>query len=171
MVIIVFGLPGSGKTYFATALAARLKAVYISSDQLRRTIIRDIGYTPEEKAAVYAEMLRRTQDTVLRENADVVLDATFHLAATRRLFKSGLEEAAQLYFIEVTASEQLIRQRLLQPREDSDADIHVYHLLAESWQPEEEEHLTLWSQQDNLEEMLRQTLHHLNIVYDQPGRP
>jgi len=41
MVIIVFGLPGSGKTWFAKTLAARIKAVYISTDQLRNSLIRD----------------------------------------------------------------------------------------------------------------------------------
>lgn len=170
MVIIVFGLPGSGKTYFAKALAARLKATYLGSDQLRTTIIRDIEYTPEEKAAVYTEMLRRTKDAIRRENADVVLDGTFYQENIRRLFKAGLEDLAQLYLIEVTADEELITDRLQRPREDSNADIEVYRQLAAGWQPEQDDHLILESRQDNLEEMLRETMHHLNVVYDEPGR-
>jgi len=171
MVIIVFGLPGSGKTWFAKTLAARIKAVYISTDQLRNSLIRDIGYTPEEKTAVYSEMLRRTQDLILRENADVVLDGTFSQTASRRLFRSALETDTPLFFVEITADDELIRQRLQHPREDSNAGVEVYEQLAADWQPENDEHLVLRSGQDNLEDMLRQAMHHLNIIYDKNQNP
>jgi len=35
MIIIVFGLPGSGKSYFASKLAERINARYINSDVIR----------------------------------------------------------------------------------------------------------------------------------------
>ena len=38
MVVIVFGLPGSGKSYFASRLAGIISADYINSDRVRREI-------------------------------------------------------------------------------------------------------------------------------------
>jgi predicted kinase len=45
MTVIVFGLPGSGKSYFATRLAELLNASYISSDQLRMQLYAKRTYT------------------------------------------------------------------------------------------------------------------------------
>ncbi|WP_431209569.1 universal stress protein [Puia sp. P3] len=123
------------------------------------------------KTVVYSEMLRKTLDAIHRENADVVLDGTFYQTAIRRRFKAGLEDETPLYFIEITADQELIRQRLQRPREDSRADARVYEQLAAGWQPEEEEHLILESRQNNLGDMLRQAMHHLNIVFDQKQNP
>lgn len=166
MVVIVFGLPGSGKSYFAEKLAGRLQAVYINSDKVRRRVIRDIEYSAAEKSTVYEQMLRIAQEAVEREHDDVVLDGTFCQGETRRQFKAGLEDDADLKLIEIKAREELIRQRLAVPREDSDADLGVYELIKAQWEPEEDDHLILWSQQDNLEEMVKVAMQYLNVVYD-----
>lgn len=166
MVIIVFGLPGSGKSTLAKALAGHLKAAYLSSDRIRRSLIRDIEYTPEEKSAVYDRMLQLTTDAVSRNNDDVVVDATFQLAAHREQFKAALAAETPLYFIEVRALESVIRERLAVPREDSDADFTVYQKISAEWEPEQGDHLILWSESANLTEMLRQALNYVNTIYD-----
>lgn len=79
---MVFGLPGSGKSYFASRVAHMLNATYISSDKVRKELFAVSSYSPEEKTLVYDEMLRRTIQ-VAEHNKDVVSDATF----TRRLPK------------------------------------------------------------------------------------
>jgi len=166
MVIIVFGLPGSGKSTLARALAGYLKASYLSSDRIRRSLIRDIEYTPEEKSAVYDRMLQLTTEAVIGKNDDVVVDATFQLASHRQAFKAALAAETSLYFIEVRAREPLIRDRLATPREDSDADFAVYQKISAEWEPESEEHLVVWSESANLPEMLHLALNYLNIIYD-----
>lgn len=171
MVIIVFGLPGSGKSYFAEELAGRLKAIYVSSDRVRKNLIRDIDYSPEERSAVYDKMLQLTKDAVLREDADVVLDGTFPLDRHRRLFDQALEQCTDVHFIEITAPKDLVAERLAKPRQDSDADLVVYDRLKKEWEPEEKQHLVLCSELDNLEAMLEVSMNHLHIVHDNPGRP
>jgi len=166
MVILVFGLPGSGKTTLAAELAGRLKALYLSSDRLRKEMIRDISYAPEEKSAVYDRMLGIAKEAVVRHDDDVVVDATFHRAEERRLFREALSGETVLYLIEVCAKEELIRERLSAPRVDSDADFAVYEKIGAEWEPEESGHLVLWSERDNLEAMVHAAMDYINIVYE-----
>jgi predicted kinase len=167
MVILVFGLPGSGKTTLAAELAGRIKALYLSSDRVRKEMIRDISYAPEEKAAVYDRMLGLAREAVVRRDDDVVVDATFHREEERRLFRKSLDGETAVFVIEVRAKEELIRERLAAPREDSDADFGVYEKIRAEWEPEADEHLVLWSERDNLEEMVHRAMDYINIVYEQ----
>jgi len=171
MVIIVFGLPGSGKTTLAETLAGRLKALYLSSDRVRKELIRDIDYTPEEKSAVYGRMLELAVEAVVRRDDDVVVDGTFHLARERDLFRLALSGETEVYFIEIRAEEELIRERLATSRADSDADLDVYRMIGGSWEPEDSEHLILWSESDNLEELVRQVMDHIHILYEALPHP
>lgn len=59
MVVLVMGLPGSGKSYLARRLAELIGATYISSDRVRRDLFPAARYTAEEKAGVYEEMQTR----------------------------------------------------------------------------------------------------------------
>jgi predicted kinase len=125
MMIIVFGLPGSGKSYFASRLADKINADYINSDKLRRMMIDKRTYTANEKLAVYDEMLKQALEAG-KKRTNIVLDATFYKNAIRKIFIGGVENGADIRFIEVRADESLIRERLKKPREYSEADFEVY---------------------------------------------
>ncbi len=158
VVIAVFGLPGSGKSYFAERLANILGGEYISSDRLRREMFADRHYTPEEKARVYREMIRKMQDAIrLKKNA--VLDATFHKRDARDLITSGTEQ--NVFFIEIRADEATIEQRLKEDRPYSEADFGVYQLVKNEWEPMEEDHLVLLSADENVETMLSKAVQYL----------
>lgn len=171
MVILVFGLPGSGKTTLAAELAGRLKALYLSSDRVRKDMIRDISYTPEEKLAVYERMVELAREAVVRRDDDVVVDATFHLQEERRLFSQLLGGETALFKIEIRAKEELIRERLEVPREDSAADFGVYKKIQAEWEPEASEHLVLWSERSNLEDMVHEAMDYMHIVYEPISHP
>lgn len=57
MVVIVIGLPGSGKSFFASQLAQLINADYINSDQVRKTMMPPGHYSQQEKHSVYSQML------------------------------------------------------------------------------------------------------------------
>lgn len=46
MIFIVFGLPGSGKSYFASHLAEMKNAQYINFDRLERTCMKNEHIQP-----------------------------------------------------------------------------------------------------------------------------
>jgi predicted kinase len=49
MIVIVFGLPGSGKTHFASWFANLINAEYINSDRLRKQRTAPAKYPEKEK--------------------------------------------------------------------------------------------------------------------------
>jgi predicted kinase len=77
MIVIVFGLPGSGKSYFASRLAKAINARYVNSDKVRKENFEKRIYSDQEKKAVYDKMLEQMKESV-KQKKNLVLDATFH---------------------------------------------------------------------------------------------
>jgi len=161
MVIIVFGLPGSGKSYLASRLAEMLHAEYVNSDHLRKEIFQKRSYSDREKAFVYDAMLKKMKEAIT-QNQSVVLDATFYKDETRKLFIQETKEKTNIFFIEVTTSEGLTRQRLNKERPDSEADFRAYQLIKQQWEPFNESHLVLESTDDNIDDMLQKAAQYVN---------
>lgn len=90
-----------------------------------------------------------------------MLDATFHKKATRQLFVQGIGKDTRLVFIEMIASEDLVRKRLKKVRTESEADIDVYKKIGELWEPLDARHLTLESANNNIDHMLQKALEYL----------
>jgi uncharacterized protein len=92
--ILVGGGPGTGKTTLSRALAEAIGAQVISTDDVRRElqqsgaitgVVGELGaglYTPENKAAVYDEVLRRARSS-LSSGRSVILDGTWSDAYQR----------------------------------------------------------------------------------------
>lgn len=160
MVVIVLGLPGSGKSYFASRLAEAIGADYINSDQVRKEMFPRRTYSEHEKKAVYQALLEKMK-TAMKLNQDIVLDATFHTEDNRQLFIRQVKGKAGLFFIEITANPDLIRQRLTRERLFSEANFEVYELIRQQWQPLKEPHLTLESTDENIDYMLETAVNYL----------
>ena len=162
MVIVVFGLPGSGKSYFATRLAAAMNAKYVSTDELRLSLFPIRTYSDAEKESVYHEMLNIMKGCIL-EKKPVVLDGTFYKESLRIKFEEALKELHEKpIYIEVTATEEIIEERLKKPRVNSEADINVYRKLKASAEPFLEDHLILDSSNDTIETMLHKAIHYID---------
>lgn len=152
--VIVSGLPGSGKSYFASRLAQKTGARYINSDLVRREIDARGQYAFEDKLTVYEEMARRVSYEIRQGNA-VIADATFFREDMRNLFVTLAKLLHEkVCFIEIVANEELIKERLRQPRLDSEADFSVYELVQSQHERQKEERLVLESGNDNIEDML-----------------
>ena len=152
MIAIVFGLPGSGKSFFAKQFAAHINAEHVSSDKLRKEMLKAITYSDNEKQSVYNEMLKRIKD-LMKHNKNAVVDATFNREKFRKQF---MHEVPESIFIEVKADETVVKKRLQRKRTDSEADFEVYKKIKDDWEPMLEDHLILQSTDNNIEGMLRQ---------------
>lgn len=162
MLIIVFGLPGSGKSYFARHLAQKTGAIYLSSDALRRKLFQHPSYSPEEKEMVYEELLNRANKGLIQKE-NVVIDATFHQSARRQKVEElAAKMKVKTHWIKVYADEETLKNRLSQPRPDSDADWMIYQKIKAAFEPLEAEHIELQSTDNNLEEMLDKALKYLH---------
>jgi predicted kinase len=162
VIVIVFGLPGSGKSCLATNLAEMIKADYINSDQVRRTMFTVRTYSAREKLSVYNKMLVQMRNAV-QQHKNLVLDATFYTNDIRKKFLDAAEGIDDIIFVEVRAEESLIRERLKRPRKDSEADFGVYRKIKKQWEPLDKDHLILQSTDDNITEMLERTAAYLHL--------
>jgi predicted kinase len=162
MIIIVSGLPGSGKSYFAEHLAASLDSIYINSDQVRHALQKSGQYSFEDKLVVYMHMLVQAKQA-LEHNRDVVIDATFYHHTMREMFlRLAYGYNTPFRVIEVIADENLIRERLSIPRKFSEADYSVYEKIREDFEEITMPHLTVQSTNDNLESMLNVAINYIN---------
>ncbi|MEO8413210.1 MAG: AAA family ATPase [Ginsengibacter sp.] len=170
MVIIVFGLPGSGKSYFAGRLAKMISAGYLSSDRIRKEMYKKRTYSDAEKEAVYKEMLTKMKKAV-HENRHVVLDGTFHKSETRKVFIEAMKNKSGVEFIEVETGENIARERLKKSRTYSEADFEIYKIIRDHFDPLTEPHLLLQSTNNNIENMLQQATFYLKWKHDNtPGK-
>lgn len=154
MIIIIFGLPGSGKSYFAAKLAKKLKAKYVSSDIIRSHLFILKDYTLEEKKKVYSEMVKEMEKAI-QQNANIILDATFYKKSIRNMMSEAAKQyERRIIFIEVWADEKIIKERMKGKRQYSDADYSVYLHIKEVFEPMIKDHLVLHSTQENIDKMM-----------------
>jgi len=162
MLIMVMGLPGSGKSYFAKKLAEKLEAVYISSDTIRNKMGLRGKYMLNDKTYVYQQMTKAALDCI-QNKQNAILDATFYLNRFREMIYSlSKDEECPLFLIMVNADEHVIQQRLSVPRKDSEADHQVYLKIKDQFEPLERPFLLLNSTNENLEEILLKANQYIN---------
>jgi predicted kinase len=77
MIIVVFGLPGSGKSYFARHLQKKIDASFLNTDMIREELNIKGRYGEETKQRVYDEIKKRTTYH-LEMGRNVLVDGTFH---------------------------------------------------------------------------------------------
>ena len=85
MKILIMGLPGSGKTTLATALARELSCVHFNADEVRKEINKDLGFSVKDRI----EQARRMGvlcDIASRYGANVIADFVCPTPETRKAF-------------------------------------------------------------------------------------
>lgn len=164
MLIIVCGLPGSGKSFFAERLAARTGAILFSSDRIRIAMKASGQYAEEDKRAVYREMLRLSS-MQLQSGHSVIVDATFYLQSLRDEFRQLAEdEHTPFALLHVKAEEDLVKQRLEKPRTESEADYKVYQKIKAVFEPVTMPCLVLESTDQNIDALLQQAETYLSKI-------
>ena len=162
VLLVVFGLPGTGKTTFARALAASLGLSHFNTDIIRAELGRKQLYNISDKSFIYARMLERARGE-LQEGKGVILDGTFHREIFRNPFtKLGRELGIPVKWIEVTAGEDVVRQRVSGTRPYSEADFGVYLKIRKEFEPLEVKALRLHSDSGDLPEMIEKTVEFLS---------
>jgi len=166
MMIIVSGLPGSGKSYFAENLAIQLGAAYINSDRERNSMGARGRYSYEQKLSIYVAMARKTRQ-LLESGKHVVVDATFYRSEMIDLFKRVAKDCRYpVWFFKIEANENLIRERIGKPRKDSEANYNVYLKIKDQFEKLNVPHLILRSQRNNIKAMLNSALEYIGLRHE-----
>ena len=146
VLVMLSGLPGTGKSYFARQMASRCPVVVLESDAMRKALFPEPTYLPKESARTFAALHHVTGE-LLRRNISVLIDATNLIERNRQVFYNIAEACrAKLILVATTAPSHVVRKRLEQrghsdDREDnSDADWNVYLKMESSVEPISQEH-------------------------------
>ncbi|MBK6318202.1 MAG: ATP-binding protein [Dehalococcoidia bacterium] len=134
--ILLSGLPGSGKTTFARALATRVEFCHIESDEVRRRIAPEPAYSFAENGRVFATVESEAR-RALASGRHALIDATNLTTRDRKRFL-GLATAtgARLVAVRVTAPDATIRERLSRERSGySQAGVAVFEQMRGRVQP------------------------------------
>lgn len=154
MIIIVFGLPGTGKTYFSEYLANEIDAVHLNTDKVRHALNKQEQYDKKTKQLVY-DRLKNEMVANIKKGFNVIVDGTFHKKAKRRQFiEKSLNLDQKLYFIQIKTTDAIAKKRLQKRRDFSEADFKVYQQIKYEFEPFNAAHLELWSDDGNIKNMI-----------------
>jgi predicted kinase len=144
LIVIIFGLPGVGKTTLSRELAPRISAIILSTDKIRKELIPRPTYRWQERRLVY-DVLVLLAKYLHNAGVNCILDATFNTENSRKELKRKLALAPdQFSLVECTCSEDQIISRLKNRKNDySDAGIFIYRKMKKIYEPASEEHITV----------------------------
>lgn len=152
--IVLVGLPGSGKSHFAREIKRRIPAVILDSDALRLALFPEPKHTKPEHArlfpAIHVLMAR-----LLERGITIIVDATNLKEANRRPFyKTAEDHGAKLVLVRVWAPKRVIHQRMAardtgaNAADLSNATLDVYERMLADAEPIRRRHISVDTSKD-----------------------
>jgi predicted kinase len=152
--IVVSGLPGTGKSFFCSKLAERLSFLILASDALRKILFPFPQYKENENKRLFSACHVLIEE-LLRKGIPVIFDATNLLEHHREyLYRAAERAGAKLILVWVEAPTEVVRQRLLarektaMPQYDSEAGWEVYNKMKTRRERISRNHLVVDTSQD-----------------------
>lgn len=156
LVILLAGLPGTGKSTLARKLARRYKLEHISTDSVRKRIFRDVrrdnfgkgSYSNKQRMVVY-DTIYYVLYTLLKHGVGCVLDGTFYQDQMRaKIGRICARFNAKYILVMVTCPEEIINKRFeerekRERRTLSDADSKIYERFKQLFEQTKLQHLNV----------------------------
>jgi uncharacterized protein len=151
LIVVVFGLMGTGKSTCARGLAASMGWPVLHSDAVRKTLAglnpthrvpADFGqgiYRADFSTRTYDEMLKQASE-LLAQGGNVILDASYKRAAERaRVRQLAAEHGAQVVFVYCECPAGVARERLgirvSDPAAISDGRVELFDAQSRDFDP------------------------------------
>jgi len=151
VLIVVSGLPGTGKSYFCSKLAERLPFIVLESDALRKVLFPSPTYSSPESLRLF-QACNHLIEQLLKRGFSLILDAT-NLSEGHREYLYSIADHlnVKLVLVQVKAPPEVVRERLKSRRDsetNSDADWMVYQRMKPSFQPIRRNHYVVDTSRD-----------------------
>jgi len=168
MIVLVYGLPGTGKSYFSRHLAKEINAsYYLNTDTIWVNPKQKGNRSAKVKSTEGNNQLLDNAKEKLKKGAVIVLDGTFHKQVIRKkILQFARESGHRIFFIEVKASEQTVKQRLKNKNKYTKATLELYKKIKSEFEMYNKDHLELWSDIDTIDEMLIKARMFIYVVDD-----
>ncbi len=147
--VVVSGLPGTGKSHFCRRLAARHPIARLESDALRKALFRQPTHSPEESRRLFAAC-HYVLDRLLGAGISALLDATnLREVHRRQLYAIADRHGAKLVLVSLRAPAAVVEERLAararrtNPADLSDAGPEVYQRMRTADEPIERPHIVV----------------------------
>jgi predicted kinase len=147
--VVVSGLPGSGKSYFCRRLASRHPLARLDSDALRKSLFDQPTHSPEESRRLFAAC-HYVLDRLLGSGISALLDATnLREVHRRQLYAIAERHGAKLVLVSLRAPAAVVEGRLAararraDPEDLSDAGPEVYQRMRSLDEPIARPHIVV----------------------------
>ena len=90
LLILLYGFPGSGKTYFARQLCENLQSAHVHADRIRHELFEEPVYDKQENAII-KQLMQYMSETFLSAGMNVIYD----MSAARKGQRHALREMAR----------------------------------------------------------------------------
>jgi len=152
--IVVSGLPGTGKSHFCRKLDEFLSFPILESDALRKVLSPSPSYSLRESNRLF-QACHLLIEELLRRGISLIFDATNLIERHReRFYHIADQTGAKLIIVRVEAPTELVRQRLenrtisADPIDKSEADWKVYQKMESSAQKIRRNHFVVDTSRD-----------------------
>ena len=152
VLVVVSGLPGTGKSYFSKRLAEKVPFLVLESDVLRKLLFVTPSYSSQESSQLFRTIHLLLRE-LLKKGISIILDAT-NLSERFREYLYGIVDRldVKLVLVRVEAPPGVVYQRLRSRTADSenksDADWSVYRRMLSSVDEIRRNHYVVDTSQD-----------------------
>lgn len=87
LLILLYGIPGSGKTFFARQLCENMQAAHVQADRIRSELFETPNYGREENHVVNSLMMYMTGE-FMQSGISVIFDVNSSRTANRRILRN-----------------------------------------------------------------------------------
>ncbi|HMS32368.1 MAG TPA: ATP-binding protein [Candidatus Saccharibacteria bacterium] len=175
LAIVMMGIPGAGKTFFARQLANNLNIGYISEDRIRFDIYNKPSFTSEEQIVV-RKIMGYMIEELSRVKKHMVLDGRFLNASERQKVHQVMTNAGyQVLTVWVQTEEDLAKRRASKRDKRKPDDKYNDPVPIQEFnsiklrleKPEEKEDFSVVSGKHTFKSQLETVLKRINSLYRQ----
>ena len=149
VMVVISGLPGSGKSYFSRRLVEQVPLLVLESDALREVVFPNPSYTGAESSQLF-RACHLLIERLLRKGIPLILDATNLVEGHReRLYHIAEQAGAKLIVVYLKAPPEVVYERLrgrssgVGVEDRSTTDWRVYHRMRSTAEPIRRNHFVV----------------------------